>query len=434
MTPTFLEKHVARLKARGKQDMAPLFAAFAAELRQEQPAPVPTPAPLPAPEAPQLRAQDYAVREQPAPVVSGPCPVMRQARADLEGMADRIVEGATVGLNLSTGALQLYRLLVVAGLGRLVDQGIQRRPDVVELHMPGELLALLLGVHRTTVWRWARELDAAPDEATGEVAGAGLIARHDHKSTSGNPYGAQAALDAHERRTGPQKRRRHVSDGLVWAVSLRGPVAGLQVSYAAKCHEWRDLQGDARATHRAASKATEGGAYTYSQDALNTVWAMKNVGLQQSLVGLKATKEEEIAIRWAVNPGFRSPPPSQMTVASALPASQTAIWEILTLPGLSRHERGAAVDAAASRLAAALGDLGSVGLYRWVLWRAFRLDVEGRSVWDMVATILSAVHSEAREGECKTPGAVFIHRLRRAGLWEDMKGVALYRVGGKVAA
>ena len=61
--------------------------------------------------------------------------------------------------------------------------------------------------------------------------------------------------------------------------------------------------------------------------------------------------------------------------------------------------------------------------------RLYRLDVAGLDCWDKVVTILAAMRSEAQAGECRAPGAVFIHRLKRAGLWDLLKNVSPFRVG-----
>ena len=413
----WLHLFIDRQKAKGV-DVAPLFGFLKAG---EEEAPV-IPAPvIPAPVIP--------APVIPALVVVGPCPLLEQARADLEAAADRIV--ARAADLVKPGPLRLYRLLVVAALGRLVSQGVRRWPDIAELHMPGELAALLLGVDRVTVWRWARELGSEVDEDTGEVTGAGLLARHDHKATSANPYGARPALEqdkARKKAAGRKYGGRHVSDGTVWAVSLRGrAIPGLSVSLDSKRHAWRDLAADARHSHQHATRDASG-AYVYGAEGLNTVWALRSTGLQQSLEGLKAETVETLAVRWAVNPGLRPPPPSNMTVANS-GGGVSAVWDVLELRHIPRQERGAAIEGAALRLAAALGDLSSVGLYRWVLWRLYRLDVAGLDCWDKVVTILAAMRSEAQAGECRAPGAVFIHRLKRAGLWDLLKNVSPFRVG-----
>lgn len=423
----WIDKFIDLQRAKGR-DVLPLFGFLET---QDPPA---APSMSERPTSPGVRVADLtAPQAVPRVESAAPCPLMEQARADLEATADQIVAQAA-GL-VAAGPLRLYRLLVVSALGRLVAQGVTQFPTIGELHMPGELAALLLGVDRSTVWRWANALDAAPDEETGEIRGAGLIARCDHKATSAAPYGASDALDkdkARKKAAGEKvKRFRHVSDGTVWAVSLHGrSIPGLQVSWDSKAHAWRDLAADARHAHQNATK-TEAG-YTYAAEGLNTVWALKKTGLQQSLEGLKAEKSESLAVRWAVNPGLRTISPVQVTVANGGAAAGTAfsgIWDVLGVRGLGRKERGAAVDEAAHRLAAALGDMNSVGLYRWVLWRLFRLDIEGIDRWDTVVTILAGLKTEADSGECRSPGAVFIHRLKRAGLWELLRNVGAYRVG-----
>lgn len=394
---------------------APLFPSLAVQDQDVAPAPVPATIPTPALTARPDGAEGARV------TISGPSPLMLDAYHDLHAAADRIVERATRGLTLSKGARKLYGLLVLCAVGNARSRKLHRLPTVAELHLPADLLALVLEVNRSTVWRWAEELGEDVDRETGEVRGHQLAARWDHKTGSA-PIAARGSLEAQDARRkaaggkGRSAARAGVSDGLLWAVSLTGPRRGLRVSADALAHEWRDLCADSVAASRNKGEA----------QGLRTVWALKNAGLQQSLECLKANEGAEIAVRWSVNPGFTPESRLNMTVAGA-GSALGAVWDVQGVRGLRRHEQAAAVDAAAQFLAALYGDTGSVSMYHWVLWRLLRLDTVGVNLWDVVLLTMNKVRGDLDAGDCTNAGALLMWRLKAKpeggglSLWDQLK-------------
>ncbi|THF88483.1 hypothetical protein E7T09_04560 [Deinococcus sp. KSM4-11] len=378
-----------------------------------------TPSPAPIVFTPPASVID--ARPDPRVAIAGPSPLMVDAYRDLHATAERLAGQATRGLEISPGARRLYGLLVLCAVGNARSRGLSRLPDVAELHLPAELLALILEVNRSTVWRWAQEIGEDVDVETGEIRGHQLAVRWDHK-TAAAPIAARGSVEAQQKRAKASGKgkgtaaRTGVSDGLLWAVSLTGPRCGLRVSHEALKHEWRDLCADSVAASK--NKGTAEG--------LRTVWALKNAGLQQSLEGLKATEGAEIAVRWTVNPGFKSTPPLNMTVA-ARSAALGAVWDVQSVRGLRRHEQAAAVDAAAHYLAALYGDSGSVSMYHWVLWRLLRLDTVGVNLWDVVLLTMDQVRGDLAAGDCTNAGALLMWRLKAIpegggqSLWAQLK-------------
>ncbi|MCS6869653.1 hypothetical protein [Thermus sp.] len=110
------------------------------------------------------------------------------------------------------GPLTLYRVLYRLARGVLQTRGLSRRVGTVVLHLPVDLLAAHLGVHRATVWRWTKVLEAR-----------GLVATRTHYGT----------LDG-----------RTVATGTLWAVRLRPGKARL--TYEDLRHPWRNLEDDRR--------------------------------------------------------------------------------------------------------------------------------------------------------------------------------------------
>lgn len=409
------QKFLDRLKAKGLLPSAPLFAeptppALMPPVQPERP-------PVTAAALKEVTFRPEAGEVQGARVsISGPSPLMVEAYRDLHATADRIVERATRDLKLRPGARRLYALLVLCAVGNARSRGLTRVPDVAELHLPAELLALILGVDRSTVWRWAGQLGQDVNKETGEVRGHQLAVSWDHKTGHLPPAAQRPAKDGAEA-TGKRRRlRAGVSDGLLWAVSLTGPRAGLRVSREALAHEWRDLCADSVAASR----------YKGQPEGLRTVYALKNAGLQQSCKSLKATEGAEIAVRWTVNPGFKSESPLNMTVATR-GAALGAVWDVQSVRGLRRHEQASAVDAAAQYLAALYGDSGSVSMYHWVLWRLLRLDTIGVNLWDVVLLTMDQVRGDLAAGDCTNAGALLMWRLKAVpegggqSLWAQLK-------------
>ncbi|WP_295428682.1 hypothetical protein [Thermus sp.] len=94
----------------------------------------------------------------------------------------------------------------------LQTRGLSRRVGTAVLHLPVDLLAAHLGVHRTTIWRWAKALEAQ-----------GLVATRTHYGT----------LDG-----------RTVATGTLWAIRLRPGKA--KFTYEDLKHPWRNLEEDQR--------------------------------------------------------------------------------------------------------------------------------------------------------------------------------------------
>lgn len=352
--------------------------------------------------------------------VSGPSPLMVEAYRDLHATADKLVAANISTLNLSAGAIRLYSFLVLCALGNARARGLPRVPSVASLHLPMDLLALALEVNRSTVHRWAEELGWSLDRETGVITGHGLAVRWDHK-TSSAPVASQKAVEAQQKRNAQKGRktsaaRPGVSDGVVWAVSMTGPRAGLRVPEEALRFEYRDLLADSVAA----------GKNKGSAQGLRTVWALKNAGLQQSLEGLKAQNGAELAVRWSVNPGFKSQTPLIMTVARTGEALG-AVWDAQSVRGLRRSEQAAAVDSAAKSLAAIYGDWQSVGMYQWVLWRLLRLETVGVNLWDVVLLVMDKVRGDLLAGDCTNAGALLMWRLKARpegggeSLWDQLK-------------
>jgi len=142
--------------------------------------------------------EDNSVRVEPpeAKSVGAPTPEIKKPRW-LVSVA-RGGEGELASL--------LYR--VAREVAR--NRQMARATGTLVIHLPVDLIAAHLGVDRTTVWRWAKELEEH-----------GLIARRTHYGTL-------------EGRT--------VATGTVWAIRLKPGKARL--TYEDLAHPWRAMEAD----------------------------------------------------------------------------------------------------------------------------------------------------------------------------------------------
>ncbi len=119
-----------------------------------------------------------------------------------------------------------------------------------------------------------------------------------------------------------------------------------------------------------------------------------------------------------------------MTVASDERLSLEILLDVPHLPKLGRRE---GVDRAARVLAQHLADEGSLNFYRYLVWQLLRLHQQGRDYLLNVYQMVLRATTDLIEGFARRPGALFVSRLKACALWEELREVALTRVGVKPA-
>src|SRR5690606_28864941 len=126
-----------------------------------------------------------------------------------------VAERLTAGLEeaLSPPALAIYQRLLVVSLEVAAARRYAPGTTSVALHLPTELLAFELGISRSTLWRYTRELKAA-----------GLVAQRGHNGGMGR----------FTRKTGS-----------VWRIKLDPKnTTRLRLTYEDLKHKWRNLTND----------------------------------------------------------------------------------------------------------------------------------------------------------------------------------------------
>ena len=273
-----------------------------------------------------------------------------------------------VDISLSTAAQSLYNALV--GCGRRVADGRGYVTTVTQVHFfcPGEIVALALGMARSTLYRKINELKAAS-----------LIDARAHYVT-------------HEGRT--------KADGMVWAVKMHPESRGrVSVPYDALKASYRCL----------------------SADIADGRTAFRQVGQSKDLQ--EKSVDIGLILSWALPPQPTTNPVTLMIVRADLE-------QILDLPFADREDRNAAVDGAAKAMSQALGDKRGLMFYRWLLWQLLRLqEATGGAPWHMVYEQVRRAQADVREGFARKPGALFVSRLKAGPWWDEVKRAPQVRVG-----
>ncbi len=88
---------------------------------------------------------------------------------------------------------------------------------------------------------------------------------------------------------------------------------------------------------------------------------------------------------------------------------------------------------AARAISQHLSDEGSLNFYRYLVWQLLRLHQQGRDYLLSVYQMLLRAGTDHQEGFARKPGALFVSRLKAGNLWDELREVALTRVGVKPA-
>ncbi len=285
------------------------------------------------------------------------------------GTAQQLTHTLTLNLSssLSRTPLLLYQALHTVAVEVARVRGYYPKTSQVSFHIPAEIVATALSIHRSTLYEHLPQLKAL-----------GLVDARAHRTTH---------------------RGRTVADGTVWSVKLnpqRGKSA--RVSYQDLKHKWRDLGAD-----------IERGRTAWRQIRQSSTQKGKPVNYQ-------------LLLDWAL-PHQDSKTPLSMTVGFGLEG-------VLDVPYAARSERGQMVDGAARAMAHHLGDE-SVNFYRWLLWQLLRVHDRGQDYFGSVYQMLLRAGVDHQEGFARSAGALFVSRLKQWEVWEQLKSTPPYAVGPK---
>lgn len=262
---------------------------------------------------------------------------------------------------LPQAAVKLYAALVAVGIETARGKGYSANVTHMVMHAPLEQVARAVGMSRQTVWRHLPALKNL-----------GVLDYRTHKA---------------------QCRGLVRNSGTVFMVRLN-PVSGraCRLSYQDLKHQWRNLDRDVRAGR------TSYQALKHTQD------------LQTGLVDIQRV------LGWTLPNTDKAP-----VTDVCKPARKIDLSALLDVRFAAKEQRAAAVDTAAISLATALADNRSVNFYRLLVWRCLRSSQQGTDYFQMVYQMAVRVQrSDIVEGFARHGGALFVSRLKQAGLLDEI--------------
>lgn len=271
--------------------------------------------------------------------------------------------------DLLSSSREIYSLLLEVALHIARARNYARGVTQVSFFAPAEIVALALGIHRSTLYRHLPHLQKL-----------GLIDAKGHRTT-------------HKGQT--------LSDGTVWCVKLhptRGKRARVRIEDLK--HKWRDLSAD-----------IDAGRTAFEQ-------------VRQSKTQDTEARGAELLLEWAL-PRPVPETPLSMTVAHE---SLRGIESVLDVPYAPKSERSEMVDAAAKAVASYLGD-DSINFYRWLLWQLLRLYDRGQDYFAALLPVIERAGADRREGFARSAGALFVSRLKRWEVWGLVRLTPPWAVG-----
>lgn len=266
---------------------------------------------------------------------------------------------------LEAGPLRLLLLLAALGRRRLretLGPKAARKAGQAVFHLPVDLVASFLGVHRTTVWRWAERLEEA-----------GLLRSQTHVAT--------AVRDGE-----PQ----NLNTGTVWAVRLKPGRARFE--HGDLTHPWRDMAKDLEEGRTAFRVIYPKGKRRKKGDQTER--------LRPERVSL------ELLVKWTL--GIREVP--ALDFLRPAPTENPTIEAAFLLAEMEAQDRPTVIDLLSERMAHELGDPHSRRFYAGLLWKV----VEGKLSPHALVHAYHRARAAVREGYARRGGAFLQHLLKAA--------------------
>lgn len=304
----------------------------------------------------------------------------------LESLDQKI---AFLEAQLSPTGFRCYRLLLEVAHKVARARGYAPGVGVVTFFCPQEIVAHVLGVDRTTIWRNLPKLIAL-----------GLL---DAAEWKGDLYGDTR------------------NAGYLWQVKL-DPTSPHKprLRHDEFKHPWRDLTADVEA-HKTAFKTVKKPRRFEGCEPM-----------QQSLAKKSSKQAVDQILSWALPPALHQDSLT-MTVAPQHLAP-LSLETLLDVPYAEQQERNEIVNSAALAIAFTLGDSHSKNFYHRLIWNLLRQFDRGNNWFEAVYTQVLRTRADVKEGYAKSGGALLHSRLKGAGFWDELKRTPPYRVGGRPLA
>lgn len=266
---------------------------------------------------------------------------------------------------LEAGPLRLLLLLAALGRRYLRERfgpKAARKAGQAVFHLPVDLVASFLRVHRTTVWRWAGPLEEA-----------GLIRSKTHVATAVRGGEAQ-----------------NLNTGTVWAVRLKPGRARFE--HGDLAHPWRDMAKDLEEGRTAFRVIYPKGKRRRKGDQTER--------LRPERVSL------ELLVKWTL--GIREVP--ALDFLRPAPTENPTIEAAFLLAEMEAQDRPTVIDLLSERMAHELGDPHSRRFYAGLLWKV----VEGKLSPHALVHAYHRARVAVREGYARRGGAFLQHLLKAA--------------------
>jgi len=280
----------------------------------------------------------------------------RQALQDLLALAEE--------KGLEAGPLRLLLLLAALGRRYLRERfgPKARKAGQAVFHLPVDLVASFLGVHRTTVWRWAALLEEA-----------GLIRSKTHVATAVRDGEAQ-----------------NLNTGTVWAVRLKPGRARFE--HGDLTYPWRDLATDLEEGRTAFRVIYPKGKRRRKGDHTER--------LRPERVSLG------LLVKWTL--GIREVP--ALDFLRPAPTESPTIEAAFLLAEMEAQDRPTVIDRLAERMAHELNDPHSRRFYAGLLWKV----VEGKLSPHALVHAYHRARAALREGYARRGGAFLQHLVKQS--------------------
>ncbi len=264
---------------------------------------------------------------------------------------------------LEAGPLRLLLLLAALGRRYLRERfgpKAARKAGQAVFHLPVDLVASFLGVHRTTVWRWAGPLEEA-----------GLLRSKTHVATAVRGGEAQ-----------------NLNTGTVWAVRLKPGRARFE--HGDLTHPWRDMAKDLEEGRTAFRVIYPKGKRRRKGDQTER--------LRPERVSLG------LLVKWTL--GIREVP--ALDFLRPAPTENPTIEAAFLLAEMEAQDRPTVIDLLSERMAHELGDPHSRRFYAGLLWKV----VEGKLSPHALVHAYHRARAAVREGYARRGGAFLQHLLK----------------------
>jgi len=344
-----------------------------------------------------------------------------------EALTERLCAGLKDDLNKSE--LKTFKLLHTVAIEVAAARRYSPHVTHVTFFCPLEIIALALELSRTTIWRHLKIMKEL-----------GLVSNSPHKTTY---------------------RSKTLNDGSLWNIKLN-PSKGksARLSYEELKTQYRNLsldisnqrtayalkqdllkkeeqlnQENAKDKQNSATKQEQKQLSKYNQIYEENFGNMK---MKQSYKTTEDIKGKILVLSWSLKPLLSlSPVSNDCFISDSEGVNQSNnqssfyLESVLDIKFTSRDDRNTAVQTAASAICIALNDLKSHKFYCDLLWNLLRRYDRGEDDFLTLFEMIQRAKVDHLEGFARSAGALFVSRLKKWKVYEEIKRTPASRVGVK---